>query len=1139
MNEKIYREEELREELTGKKSTETYGMNYLIEAGAGAGKTYILVNRMINQLLSGVVKPEQIAAITFTEKATQEMVDRIDQELLNRLDRVVKDSGEQSEEAERLRGLIDSIDLMQISTIHSFCRTLLTTMPFESELGPEFEVIDDAVPLADVFFEQIIREHPEVFQKTREVTGIGYDLLKESFRVICEGRAEIIYEQLDEAQLNKKLDDMQALAGNLYSLVRENGAESNIRNRSSKTVEALMPKINEVLRLKNGPHDVFVRTVLDVCNPCTGNRSIEKEAIIRILPGTMKDNRKIVEDNWNPIEACWGEIIHSLSMEVFCELIPEYRRYKRQQKVATQQDLLCCARDMLRDSAEARAYFHQKYSCIYVDEMQDTDPVQAQILFYLTTEEAAYDPDDWRSCRPVPGSLFLVGDPKQAIYRFRGADITVYKTLETLFRNGIGSVEHLNFNYRSSSEITDYSDHMFRELLSGGEYQAAYSKMTAVAGPAQKARIIAYNSGKDSDPEQVAAYIAEMVHNRTTVGAEGKQHEAGYADFLVLTNTNARTEEYVRALSVYGIPCNMSGAKKYAEIPQLIRGNAVLQHLADPDDETKLITALVKCYSIPFTMLRAYRQRTGSFTVNPDAARAALAVIGSEQDYAELFAAMEELRDFRRQAAALPAFTVAENLWQKSRAVWQTEEAEEHVKEYPMVLQFLHELREENVSLQKLAAKSEELLQGTADRELLLTEEPNCVRIMNLHKAKGLEAEVVILAFDSVFRADAEKHVCYEGNREQLHLCMSKANPFGGSTVYAKPAGWDDGPGKEEQEFLRAQIIRLLYVAATRAKTCLIVCTGKKNAWSKLAEKCEAYEECDPIWGRAIAALESGKTDFSSENGEKDEPNDVNPFDLEEELNRKARRLSGARHLDISPSALEQKDELQLSDGGTQKEYSDRIADEAVPHGARWGTIVHRLMELCVRRQVYKEERRMQLAIQAVYETLNGEELSSIERQMLDPKGQYQTDDLFFEGLAREATRQTAFLEQEDHALRKLLDSGKCYTELPFEIHLQKADTLKTLCGPIITAQDELPVELRGVIDLAIRTEHSWILADYKTDARKVGETKDAYTDRLKRQYTPQLRIYKEILNRMNPDTVEAVYLCAISLNGTLIELPL
>ncbi len=1137
-NEEILREAALREELTGRKGTDTYKVNYLVEAGAGAGKTYILVNRIINQLLSGTATPDTLAAITFTEKATQEMVDRIDRELLARLKDTAAERGQESPEAETIRALIDGIDQMQISTIHSFCRTLLTTMPFESELGPEFEVTDDPAQPADAFFELQIREHPERFTAVREATGIGFDLLKENFQRVCESRGELRYEATDGTRLNQKLDAVRTQAGNLYTLLQEKGSIDNVKNKTSKTVEKQMPKIREVLRLKSGPRDAFVQAVLEVCNPCTEKRSIDAEAIARVLPGNVKDNREQVGRIWDRITGIRGEILHSFSMELFCRLLPEYRKYKRQQKIATQQDLLCCARDMLRTSAEARKYFHQKYACIYVDEMQDTDPIQAQILFYLTTDEKDFDAEDWRNCKPTPGSLFLVGDPKQAIYRFRGADITVYKTLETLFQNGVGSVRHLHFNYRSASEITDFSDSVFRDILTGGAYQASYSAMTAVSGSAEQAGVIAYHSEKSSDPGQVAAFIAETVAQKAAVGTKETLHEAGYADFMILTNTKARTEAYVQALSEYGIPCNMSGAKKYSEIPQLVRGNTLLQYLTDPEEETKLAAVLNRCYQIPFPKIREYRQRTGNLTADPKAVRAALSETEETERFAEFFPAMEETERLRRQAASQPALTVAENLWLNSCAVWQGEEAENRTGAYSMVLQFLHELRDCGGSLTALAEKAEEMLNGTADRELLLQDETNCVRIMNLHKAKGLEAEIVILACDSPFRTEAEKHAEYIGNRELLYLCLTKASGFGGRRILAKPVGWDEGPGREEKEFLEAQAVRLAYVAATRAKTGLVICGGEKNTWALPAERLEAQEERKVSWPEStLEALNSGRASVNPAESAEPETAEIDPAEMEKKLSGKAEELSGLRHLDISPSMLEEKENFD----GQKGEPAGRAAEEKdgtdLPHGAVWGTIVHRLMELCVRRQEFRPEQRKRLAEQAVYESLNGEEPDDTERERLDPKHSCRTTEALAERLITEAVRQTAFLEDPGQEIRKLLDAGKAYTELPFETEILPEDPLREACRAVAGETGELSIMMKGVIDLAVRTGQGWVLIDYKTDSVRQGEAQEAYGKRLKKQYEPQLMIYREILNRLSLGPVEMTAICAVSLGGKLIRL--
>ena len=174
-------EKSLRKELIGEVSDDTFHKNYLIEAGAGAGKTFILSNRIVNQILQDQASPDELVAITFTEKATQEMISRIDQEISARLTAEIKEHGETSETAQKIRNLSDSIDQMQISTIHSFCHTLLMTMPFHSELGPEFEVTEDDQTLATRFIEQKIRDNPEMFDCLEARTGLSRELFLSNF----------------------------------------------------------------------------------------------------------------------------------------------------------------------------------------------------------------------------------------------------------------------------------------------------------------------------------------------------------------------------------------------------------------------------------------------------------------------------------------------------------------------------------------------------------------------------------------------------------------------------------------------------------------------------------------------------------------------------------------------------------------------------------------------------------------------------------------------------------------------------------------------------------------------------------------------------------------------------------------------
>ena len=269
--ERLY-EKELHETLAGNRSADTYNYNYLIEAGAGAGKTYILTNRIVNQLLTDDTAPEDLVAITFTEKATQEMISRIDREFSDRLAEEVAANGEGSDLAVKLKELSDSVAQMQISTIHSFCRTLLMTMPFHSGLGPEFEVMDDTGDCAKRFFAMKLREDPETFSVLHEQTGITYELLQENFLNLCETRAEIPYAPLTEEQRNQLLEEMRTPAGLIWTKLQEDTVWSEqIEQEACKTqtVMKMISQIHAALDLRLKTKDAAVESILAACNPCS------------------------------------------------------------------------------------------------------------------------------------------------------------------------------------------------------------------------------------------------------------------------------------------------------------------------------------------------------------------------------------------------------------------------------------------------------------------------------------------------------------------------------------------------------------------------------------------------------------------------------------------------------------------------------------------------------------------------------------------------------------------------------------------------------------------------------------------------------------------------------------------------------
>ena len=150
-------------------------------------------------------------------------------------------------------------------------------------------------------------------------------------------------------------------------------------------------------------------------------------------------------------------------------------------------DLLLVARDLVRDNAAVRAELQRRFSHIFVDEFQDTDPLQAEILLLLAADDPAES--DWLEVRPLPGKLFIVGDPKQSIYRFRRADVALYQDVKRRLLERGAALEHLTVSFRATPEIQAMVNAAFAPLMpSESPTQPAYSPLSRFARTAPRSR---------------------------------------------------------------------------------------------------------------------------------------------------------------------------------------------------------------------------------------------------------------------------------------------------------------------------------------------------------------------------------------------------------------------------------------------------------------------------------------------------------------------------------------------------------------------------------------------------------------------------------------------------------------------------
>jgi len=847
---------------------------------------------------------------------------------------------------------------------------------------------------------------------------------------------------------------------------------------------------------------------------------------------------------------------------------------------------------MLKTNQMARDYFHRRYKVLYVDEMQDTDPVQTELLFYLTADKDHFNGTDWKLCRPVPGSLFLVGDPKQTIYRFRGADIGVYNDLLTLFRekgtdaDAVGEKVTLRYNYRSSREICALADQVFAPdandprpyHFTGGKYHAEYVSMGARNGSCSRSRTVFYAPGfcpEDDDPSRVAAFIRTMIDHKKQVGIYNPKlnrypHAAEAKDFLVLTQRKGEVQRYADALKAQGIAVEVTGEKCFREVPPVARAALHLRSLLSQRDDRLALLVLKACYGIREDSVRVFLQRTTdpakgwrpSLTRMVDTAllagiRQALEA-ETPRDEASLAVcgALEEMARLRMLARTKPAMTVVEVLLESGGyGVWQgLEKADlaQRQQTYSEVRQYLNLVRgAAERSFTALAEYAVACADQSYEQELTLEPAANAVRVMNLHKAKGLEGEIVILANSWQYQIPPAKHVERGNGPVREHVVLrEKSHRFGNTYDVALPEGWAANM-QEEQNYLQAEYARQLYVAATRAKSMLVICdrepydaeqAWKTSYWEPLLDgrEMEGPDEEDPDFSEAFQALNTGDVvpvqSPASGQTASSVAVQVDPEALEAALCAGGTALAESIVYAITPSGLDAHpaEELPVQHTGE--------AEGTDPYGTDWGTIVHRTMELAVRDGSYTPETLWDFARQAAAELLPGGAVSQDQCKALRLEENLSGPEII-ERLARQAAEKTAFLCDRNSSLRRLLDGGECYPELPFFLQVGEEDESASALYQHLSAHISIEkakgrtLAVEGIIDLAVYKDGGWYVVDYKTDRQRKNESIEDFTARLKGEYTPQITAYARVLERMGMGNVKQAWLCSIPLDGQLIPL--
>ena len=828
----------------------------IVEAAAGTGKTTELVNRILAVLATGRARIEEIVAVTFTEKAAGELKLRLREKL--ELERAT------GTEIVRLDAALAKLEEAHVNTIHGFCADLLRERPVEARVDPIFRVLPQ--PEADRLYarafdgwlQQALKDPPEGLRRALRRTSMPtfgereqdgpVDRLRRAGRELAEWRS------FPHPWTRPAFDRAARIARHVDALHRLAELTSNpINPRDNLFYDTdAVRRVSRQIALEQafGHEDLegWEARLVDLTRDRGFSRTRKGSGYKFSHATTRADvlnarDALLVELQQFRLDAD-ADLAASLQGEL-AAATERYQALKQQSGALDFADLLVRARDLIRDNDSIRGYLQRKFRRVFVDEFQDTDPVQADILLLLAGD--------------VPGKLFIVGDPKQAIYRFRGTDVGTYWDVSRELQTRGGRLLQLTKSYRSVPAIQKFVNAAFRDPMDGDtrSLQARYVPLEE------------HRPGDDSQPAVVALPVPEPYGRNARLQASAKAIETSLPDAAgafvewlldpasgwTVEENGARvpiqprhiailfrrfvsfgedvTRKYIDAIEARGIPHLLVGGKSFHGREEVETIRAALAAIEWPDDELSVFATLKgSLFAIDDEHLLEFRHRFGRF--HPFRIPRELGGNSGEElaltgePVAHLMpigAALRRLQHLHRGRNYRPVAETIGRLIAETRAhvgLILRPAGEQALANVLHVAELARQYEASGgISFRGFIDELRDAARSTDAAEAPILEEgSDGVRLMTVHKAKGLEFPVVILAdlTCKMSRGDASRYL------DATHgLCAVKIGGWAPRELHEHGA---DEVARDE-----AEGVRLAYVAATRARDLLVVPAIGDDPW--------------------------------------------------------------------------------------------------------------------------------------------------------------------------------------------------------------------------------------------------------------------------------------------------------------------
>ncbi len=943
------------------KAAGEFSRDLAVDASAGTGKTATLVARVTNLFLDRPdLATDDVLLLTFTEKAAAEMKARVT-EGWERLYAAARDGAGPGEIEEGMRAwnpmvrvpaagyeepgafrrrveeMVDGVGRLSVTTFHSFCSRILRSFPAEAGVDPLFTVLPEgeAADAWDAAFRLFLRgefggdavssEWEKILLKARDPAKVWGVIRK-----LCLTQRDLLLgaepdfgtpaDFLDflRREYGPHVEYFRAFVDGMKAPDDDPAAEA-FRSARSAIEAAWAPVVREDLSAAvSGAADGSAAMDLDL------RKSLSKKKFPRPDGPRLSEVRDALRTCFELLEEVPDG--HAAARFLFARAKAALSVYEGTKGSGLDfMDLLLRAASLLAANPAVAGRLSARFRYIFVDEFQDTDPLQAEVLRVL-------------SAGGLPGKMFVVGDPKQSIYGFRRADIQVYRKFrEEMMEAGGGDVP-LSRNFRSRPDLLATLNGLFARVLPGGEdFSPAYAKVDPHRNdPGDGPPVTLYEMEPGMDEAAFLSGLVRRIVGTVKVrGRDGTERPAALRDVAVLYRSDASGEVlsgYRKALSLAGIPHIVPSRKGFFLRQEIQDLRMVLSAVDVPADPSARHAALKTVFFglSDADILPLYGDDPASAPSRTRDAAALLSRLSDRKGRASLPDLLAEL--YRETGVHFVAARLPEGERMAQNLSKAAELARAFEWEGPGSLKlFLAEIR------RKAAEGREE------DEVPDFEEDEDAVRLSTIHAAKGLEFPVVILG--ALSRGGRKEP---RGMRADRVHGLS-ALVFPGFRTYSAfrqvpRAGRHVTFERWEREKMAAEERRLLYVAATRARDRLYLLGGGKGKGTDLLDALREGIGAGVASGDGVCPL----TGFSGERVRLCDAADCGPFGGE--LLRVAVRmpLEDARAAEgpaVSCSPPEGREEepesipLPAPEPVTLAELYDRA------RGKRFGEKVHRVFE--------------------------------------------------------------------------------------------------------------------------------------------------------------------------------------------------